>query len=323
MLETKSFHICDLDFLQMQPPFNLSTTAFFKEILSRVEPRRERWKLQIGKLFFPEQTSRWLRYVHAHPYLFSQVQHFPKLLTKIYRPYVSRKFNCQGRVDHLIAHYELVAQLNLSHLIGQALTQELVLASLQDKIQQPLKLVLGAIRHGHREGEIEFQLKWQDAIIFSMTCSLMATSTGVALKIAKIQGSAEAHAREAIKHATKACFGARPQTVLLQVAQAFGEEVECQEIILIGNQNRVSLNPMRRRKITSNYDAIWLEHGAMPHHTGDYCLPSAAQRQLDLTEVPSHKRSQYRKRFALFEEIHQQVRVHVAAHRQASRPSLA
>jgi uncharacterized protein VirK/YbjX len=299
----------------MQPPFNLSTTAFFEEILSRIEPRRERLKLKIGKLFFPEQTNRWLRYVHAHPHLLNQVQHFPKLLTKIYRPYVSQKFNCQARVDHLIAHYELIDKLHLSKLIGRALTQELVLANLQDTVHQPLKVVLGAIRHGHREGEIEFQLKWQENTVFSMTCSLMATSTGVALKIAKVQGSADAHAREVIKSATKACFGARPQTVLLQVAQAFGEATQCLEIVLIGNQNRVSLNPMRRRKITSNYDAMWLEHGAMPTHTGDYSLPSVAQRHLDLTDVPSHKRSQYRKRFALFEALQLQVQLNVAANR--------
>ena len=299
----------------MQPPFNLSATAFFEEILSRVEPRRERLKLKIGKLFFPEQTNRWLRYVHAHPQLFSQVQHFPKLLTKIYRPYVSKKFNCQARVDHLIAHYELMDQLHLSKLIGHALTQELVLADLQDEVHQPLKVVLGAIRHGHREGEIEFQLKWQENTIFSMTCSLMSASTGVALKIAKVQGSADAHAREVIKNATKACFGARPQTVLLQAVQAFGEATQCQEIVLIGNQNRGSLNPVRRRKITSNYDAMWLEHGAVPTQSGDFSLPNMTQRHLDLSEVPSHKRSQYRKRFALFEALQMQVKWNVAANR--------
>ena len=305
----------NLSFLRMQPPFKLSATAFFEEILSRVEPRRERMKLKIGKLFYPEQTHRWLSYVHGHPQLFNQVAHFPKLLTKIYRPYVSQKFNCQARVDHLIAHYELIDQLQLSKLIGKALSQELVLVNLQDKVHQPLTVVLGAIRHGHREGEIEFQLKWQDNTVFSMTCSLMSTSTGVALKIAKVQGSSESQAREVIKSATKACLGARPQTVLLQVAQAFCDAIGCQEIILIGNQNRVSLNPVRRRKITSNYDAMWLEHGALPTPSGDFKLPNMLQRHLDLTEVPSHKRSQYRKRFALFEALQMQVKWRVAAHR--------
>lgn len=299
----------------MQPPFKLSATAFFEEILSQVEPRRERLKLKIGKLFYPEQTHRWLSYVHGHPHLYNQVPHFPKLLTKIYRPYVSEKFNCQARVDHLIAHYELIDQLQLSKLIGQALSQELALVNLQDIIHQPLSVVLGAIRHGHREGEIEFQLKWQNNTIYSMTCSLMATHTGVALKIAKMQGSSESQARELIKSATKSCLGARPQTVLLQVAQAFCDAVGCQEINLIGNQNRVSLNPVRRRKITSNYDAMWLEHGALPTQSGDFSLPSKTQRHLDLTEVPSHKRSQYRKRFALFEALQKQVTLNVAANR--------
>lgn len=304
-----------IDTLRMQTAFDLPSTAFFEEILARIEPRRERWKLQIGKLFFPKQTTRWLRYVHAHPHLFGQIQHFPKLLTKIYRPYVSKDFNCQSRVDHLIAHYELVERLKLSSLISKALNHELVLADLQSATHPSLKVILGAVRHGHREGEIEFQLQWQDATIFSMTCSLMTTSTGLALKIAKVQGSANAHAREAIKSATKACFGARPQTVLLQVAQAFGDVVGCQQIILIGNQNRVALNPMRRRKITSNYDTMWLEHGASPNQTGDFSLPTARQRQVDLSDVPSNKRSQYRKRYDLFASLQAQVARCVNANR--------
>lgn len=291
----------------MSSSHDLSPVSFFEEILSRVESRRERWKLKIGKLFFPKQTNRWLRYVHSHPHLLSQVTHFPKLLTKIYRPYVSQRLNCHGRVEHLIGHYELAEKLNLSALIGQAATQELVLANLQENLKQPVQVVLGAIRHGHREGELEFQLKWQDAIIYSMTCSLTSTSTGLALTVAKIQGASDQHTKEAIKSATKACFGARPQTVLLSVAQAFGAALSCQEIILIGNQNRVSLNPIRRRKIKSNYDAIWLEHGAAVHHSGDFSLPSEMKPLFDLATVPSHKRSQYRKRNDMFETLQSQV----------------
>lgn len=308
-------NLCYVGNQLMQTKFNPTSTAFFEEILSLVEPRRERWKLKLGKFFYPEQTHRWLRYVHSHPELLGQVNHFPKLLTKIYRPYVSKKFNCHGRVDHLISHYELLEQLNLSKLISHALRHELILASMADKFNHPLKVVLTAIRHGHREGEIEFQLKWQEAVIFSMTSSLMSTNTGLALKIAKVQGSAEPHAREAIRLATKACFGARPQTVLLQIAQAFAEVIGCPNIILIGNQNRVSLNPMRRRKISSNYDAMWIEHGAVPTQNGDFNLASNVQRNLDLTEIPSHKRSQYRKRFALFEDFQSQVSFNLAANR--------
>jgi len=300
----------------MPSRFDLTPISFFQEILSRVESRRERWKLKIGKLFFPTQTQRWLRYVHSHPQLLSQVSQFPKLLTKIYRPYVSRTLNCHARVEYLIGHYELAEKLNLTSLIEQASNHELVLANLQDKINQPIKVVLVAIRHGHREGELEFQLKWQDSNIYSMTCSLTTTTSGLALKVAKIQGSSEQTTKEAIKSATKACFGARPQTVLLSVAQDFGAALSCQEIILIGNQNRVSLNPLRRRKIKSDYDAIWLEHGASPNQSGDYFLPGSTKQLFDLANVPSHKRSQYRKRHDMFEALQSQVRDCVQWHQR-------
>ncbi len=294
----------------------------YQSILSQVGSARERWKLKIGKLLFPTPTSQWVHFVHAHPHLSKEVANFPKLVTKIFRPYVSRQFNCQRRVDHLIQHYKLVDQLGLGSLMRVAAQQPLLLAHLETKFQQPLELQLSVISQGHREGEIGLHLIWQGESIFSLTCSLIQWHGGVALKVAKIQGAAHPEARGWIRDATKACHGARPASLLLQAAQTLGRVMGCHQVVLIGNQNRVALNPFRRWKINANYDALWEEHEATLMDNGNYLLHTATASAVDFNQVPSQKRAQVRRKVELLDQLKSQLSANMARLQTAPAVSL-
>ena len=140
----------------MTKPLEIPSEILYAEVLEKISNSRERWKIRLGKLIFPKQTLRWIRYVHKHSYLMSTVSDFPKLLTKIYRPYVDRSYDCKGRVDHLIQHYELAEKLNLDNLISKAIDQALIIFDSQTKNGQVFQILFKAITDGHREGEIEF-----------------------------------------------------------------------------------------------------------------------------------------------------------------------
>lgn len=299
----------------------LTSEILYAEILKKISNPRERWKIKLGKLIFPKETLRWVRYVHKHTYLMSAVSDFPKLLTKIYRPYVSRRYDCEGRVDHLIQHYELAEKLNLDNLISQAIDSALIFFKYQTKNDQTFQILFKAITDGHREGEIEFQLNWDGKIIYTLTCSFVKLDIGVALKVAKIQGSSLASAKDLIKELTKASYGARPPTVLLEASKNFAIAAGCREIILVGNQNRVALNPLRNKRISADYDAIWLEHGAMPLSNGDFQITKLEDNYLNaLSEVASHKRSMYRNRYKLFTEINDQIKAAILQFRGSNNP---
>jgi len=293
----------------MTKPLEIPSEILYAEVLEKISNSRERWKIKLGKLIFPKQTLRWIRYVHKHSYLMSTVSDFPKLLTKIYRPYVDRSYDCKGRVDHLIQHYELAEKLNLDNLISKAIDQALIIFDSQTKNGQVFQILFKAITDGHREGEIEFQLNWDGKIIYTLTCSFVQLDVGLALKVAKIQGSSLDSAKDLIKDLTKASYGARPQTLLLEAAKNFAFVIGCKAIVLVGNNNRVALNPLRRRRISADYDGVWVEHGAMPLSNGDFQITKLEDDYLNaLSEVASHKRSMYRNRYKLFEDINSQIK---------------
>jgi len=152
-------------------------------------------------------------------------------------------------------------------------------------------------------------LNWDGKIIYTLTCSLVELEIGAALKISKIQGSSLDSAKDLIKELTKASYGARPQTLLLEAAKNFAFVIGCKAIILVGNNNRVALNPLRRRRISADYDGVWVEHGAMPLSNGDFQITKLEDDYLNvLSEVASHKRSMYRNRYKLFEDINSQIK---------------
>ena len=305
----------------MTKPVELSSEFLYTEVLEKISNSRERWKIKLGKLIVPKQTLRWVRYVHKHTYLLNAVSGFPKLLTKIYRPYVARSFDCSGRVDHLIQHYELAEKLNLDNLIIKAIDQAVIIFDSQTKSGERFQLLFKAITDGHREGEIELQLNWDGKVIYTLTCSFVKLDLGVALKVAKIQGSSSASAKDLIKELTKASYGARPQTLLLEAAKKFAFAIGCKAIILIGNKNRVALNPLRRRRISADYDGMWVEHGAMPLSNGDFQITKLEDNYLNaLSEVASHKRSMYRNRYKLFTEINDQIKAAILQFRSSNNP---
>ena len=135
--------------------------------------------------------------------------------------------------------------------------------------------------------------------------------------ISKIQGSSLDSAKDLIKELTKASYGARPQALLLESAKNFAFIIGCKAIILVGNNNRVALNHVRRRRISADYDGMWVEHGAMPMSNGDFQITKLEDDHLNaLSEVASHKRSMYRNRYKLFSEINDQIKVVILQSRE-------
>jgi uncharacterized protein len=301
-----------------------SSTSVLQQTLARIESPRERWKLRVGNFLFPRQTTRWLSFVNQHAVLSGVASNFPKLLTKIYRPYSSKQLNCQARVDSLIEHYQLTEELGLASLLISASKRELPLADVRPNAQSALTVELSVIRHGHREGELGLHLSWRNESVYSLTCSFYRAGAGIGLHVAKIQGAATANTRELIRDATKACFGARPHSILLEIAEQLANSLGCKEMVLVGNKNRVALNPMRRRRISANYDVLWLELGATPTSCGNFRLAMGRPVEQDLLSVPSKKRAQCRRKYQLLDQIREQVSASIAQYQPlpASYPGL-
>ena len=81
---------------------------------------RERIKLHGHAMLYPEQTVRWLALLNTQVLMNQLVDSCPRLLYKIYRPYLTARFDMDERIAALSWHYNFLLQCGLEQLSGQA-----------------------------------------------------------------------------------------------------------------------------------------------------------------------------------------------------------
>ena len=125
-----------------------------------------------------------------------------------------------------------------------------------------------------------------------------------AMWIGAMQGANVDDAKELIKRITKKCHAYRTKNLILYAAQAVARSLGVKKIFAVTNEGYYANNHLRRdRKLKTSFSDFWAEAGGIP--TSDvrfYELPLIETRKT-VEEIPSHKRAQYRRRFAMLDEL--------------------
>lgn len=270
--------------------------------LWRYHPR-ERLKLVLGWFFYRRATQQWLSYLRAHELLWPQVARFPKLVTRIYRPYALRGLGCLERVQLMVDHHDCLRRRGLLALLERSADLPIDMLQLPTKNGAGAALRLVSLRDGHREGEMHLQLHWAGHWLFSLSFLLRPRDDGLDLLITRLQGSRTTDAREHIRAATKDFHGLRPSVVLVHAARQFAATVGCERVLLVSHQQRVALNPMRRWKIQSDLETLWREMGASTHTEGFFVLSPSVPIPQDFSDVASNKRAEARRRAQVLKQM--------------------
>ncbi len=125
-----------------------------------------------------------------------------------------------------------------------------------------------------------------------------------AMWIGAMQGPNVDDAKDLVKRITKKCYAYRTKNLILYAAQAVARSFGVKKIFAVTNEGYYANNHVRRdRKLKTSFSDFWQEAGGVP--TSDarfYKLPLIETRKT-FEEIPSHKRAQYRRRFALLDEL--------------------
>ena len=125
-----------------------------------------------------------------------------------------------------------------------------------------------------------------------------------AMFIGAMQGPNVDDAKELVKRITKRCHAYRTKNLILYAAQSVARSLGVKKIFAVTNEGYYANNHVRRdRKLKTSFSDFWAEVGGIP--TDDarfYELPLIETRKT-VEEIPSHKRAQYRRRFALLDEL--------------------
>ena len=273
------------------------------ESLPMAQYWRERVKLHARALLHRKVTAQWLRVLNAHPVFCDLMRDSPKLLYKIYRPYMSNVLCAQARLRVLATHYSVVFSRGLGPMIVAAARAGVPLASVEGKTGGSYTLQLRAVSTMEREGELVLQLCEGGTPVFSLAFTFAEEEGRPIVCIGCIQGPKGSDGLEAIRTATRELHGARPKHLLVTLVRQLGHAFGCGRVRLVGNANRVVHGAIRRGKVMADYDQMWQELGAERRADGDYALACEPVQEPDMEQIQSKKRSEARKRHAVVREL--------------------
>ncbi len=244
-----------------------------------------------------------------NPGLGRLVNERPDILNVLVAPYQSTNWDVRTRLCKLHAHYK--AMDKLGWLFGPRTEREVELCRIP-VIHPRLRLVLDDAIWFADEGPLVFNLFLGDTRIFSLAFALRFEQDVLIAHVGAVQGRNSFELpdiREVYRGLTHAAFGMRPRDLLIETFQLACRHLGVGRIFLVSSdhqQRRDALFVESRREVHANYDAIWLERGAWRLDKSTFELPLDARRR-DAVDIPSRKRPQYERRYAMLGDASERI----------------
>jgi uncharacterized protein VirK/YbjX len=270
----------------------------------------------------PAVWLQWRGFLESSPFQ-KLARDFPRLYEKPLRPYVHKGLEHAEILEVLRDHYLFLERHAPPRLVGCLLENRSFMLNEHslDALEQPLFLNLSYARHMQQEGELTLSLGQGDSLdtldyhrwISSLTFVLRQGAAGREIVIGGVQGGHSENSREDVRLATHVFHGLRPKHLLVyllrEIASLWG--VARSQAVSDSAHCLTRGRYQGRIKIVSSYDELWQDVGGQLGEDGFYSLPLAHSRR-PLEEVPSRKRAQYRRRYALMDGIAAEIREKLA-----------
>ncbi|MBV6821837.1 DUF535 family protein [Pseudomonas sp. PD9R] len=226
----------------------------------------------------------------------------------VHWPYISKSWSPQDKLSVLASHYEVVAK-NCPQLLLYGREDSLRLSDLSE-FSASCSLVLDRPIWFMREGELVLNLFQEDLRIASIAFTLCYTEGELCIFIGAVQGihkGIESDKSLSIyRDLTKDFEGLRPRSFLIEVIKYIAVKMGVGKIFAVGDGYRHHRHPYfgahKALELASDYDSIWLEHGAIPSKREDFFeIPMTPSRK-PLDSIASKKRAMYRRRYELLDD---------------------
>ena len=275
-----------------------------------------RFKFFFRTLFLSPITFKLLDKLRLYPLLGYYLSCQTNLPCKLQRPYLASCLSQQERFEALAYHYDFLAKHPDS--MSKAFYNPniaFVLADVKVKNDANIKIAIQARNKFAREGEISLYFYDNDSIdLATITFTIMQYQQKTTLFIAGLQGTGHHDARIRVQQATKQCYGLFPKRVALEAALVIARYFNLEQIVAVGNKTHIYNNwryNSRQERILSDYDDFWLTIDGKQDSNGLFILPNQIYRK-SLDEIASKKRSEYRNRYALLDQLENSITENLA-----------
>jgi len=233
---------------------------------------------------------------------------YPSLPLKPLKPYLSLDLSVDERARVIQNSLSLLASHwdSFQHIL---IGQKPVVATIELGAESKATLCLEY--NAQKEGELTLLLRAADGRIAAMSAfAFDNTPDGDSvMRIARIQGVKD---HELLRGLEKTMHGLRPKSLMLFASQEVAHALNATAIYGVSNTNQVFnkkvLIPLAglHKKMPFDYDAFWIEAGGRLGPDGWFCLPLRLEKR-DAAEMKPNKRSMYRKRYAMLDEVSEQM----------------
>ena len=263
--------------------------------------------------------QHWYGFLRGSPFG-AIARYYPRLYEKPFRPYLHKDLTSTECHRVLREHYLFLQRHAPDGLVRAILDNRPFILnqnSLAD-MSEPLIVNFTYGKHMQQEGELTLSIGRPESVgsfkehewIASLTFVIQYGASGWEILIGGVQGGRTLKSKEDAKLATRVFHGMRPKHYLIYILREVAATWGITRIYAIGNdahcfrrrryQDRLSL-------IKASYDDLWQDVGGQAAANGFYSLPVENNRR-PIHTVPSRKRAQYLRRFAMLEHIDREIR---------------
>lgn len=251
----------------------------------------------------------------ANPALQEALARRPELVTCVVHPYLNSAWTAERKLGVISGHYQLLTSgLGFLRFAPPAFV---VLADagegLQIRLDKPGKFV--------HEGELTINLFSGELRLYSLVFTLGQTGLHRVAYAGGLQGLHSPDALDIYRTLTHHMNGLRPRDLLVTAFRLLCAALGVRRILAISDQQRVSTDTYfeSSNQVFSSYDSAWLDSGGVAVEDGFFELsPQVVHRPTE--DIASRKRAQYRRRYALIDDLARQINAAVALATRAETP---
>lgn len=226
---------------------------------------------------------------------------------KVHRPFYDKRLSRVDKFKLLKNCYEsLVLKFKDDALLKLISNEGMTACEFSTKNNETYQVILSSDIQYSREGFFTLVLFDKLGKIMTIAFSIDFSKDSPRLLIGSLQATPH-DGLNRIRVATNEMFGLQPRMFLIYLIKLFSKNLGVKKIEAISDKNHV-YNSLRYRRRLKNkfhsYDAFWGEVGQASDN-GNFNIDVEIRRKA-LEEYPSKKRSEYRKRFALLDDIEEQ-----------------
>jgi len=272
--------------------------------------RRFRTKYFLRTLVYPITTFRYLSGLCEQSEYKDLLTKRAYLPAKIHRPYLFKGLSVAGRGKAILSHYAFVQELADKGITPLFLQQEKqLLARFYGKDETCMELFCSP-GYYDREGEITLALHYNGKSVANMSLAFTEENNAMIACIGGLQGPNNEEGQQLIRQATRACYGVFPKKMLLDTLRVIATRCGISALHAVGNKSHVFMRLRyffsKKGYFVANYDEFWLSVGGTLGKHNLFSLPLTSARK-NLEDVASKKRAEYRKRYALLDDVENQI----------------